>query len=166
MRTPAARAGKIVVTALPVIAGLLVFAAPGRTAAPGPPPSAIVWGDGVFSNRTAIADWLSSRGASYGRWARLHPAARDVVEHKRRRAAATADTRIDLPAQPSGGAAAWTRKIELVLLAGAALVMLVAVMPMPRIALPGVGLSATQRAYVFAIGLAVCVGVGIAVLRA
>lgn len=46
----------------------------------GPPPSAIVWGDRVFSSSNQLRDWLDSRGMSYRGWAQRHPAAVRIVD--------------------------------------------------------------------------------------
>lgn len=169
MRPPAALARKTVFTVAPVLAALLVLAA-NAGAATGPRPSAIVWGNGVFSSRATLADWLKSRGASYNRWARRHPDARAVLEHRRaapKTARARSDSTFAAPAAASNSRVThWTRLGETLLLAVAALAMLLALLPAPRLAIVGDGLSITQRAYVFAVGLAVCVGVGIAFLRA
>jgi hypothetical protein len=45
-------------------------------------PSAIVWGDRVFSGQRALKGWLTARGVSYHNWVREHPAALAVVLHE------------------------------------------------------------------------------------
>jgi hypothetical protein len=42
--------------------------------------SAIVWAGKVFDSPATISSWLSSRGASYHSWSRMHPGARAVLE--------------------------------------------------------------------------------------
>jgi hypothetical protein len=42
-------------------------------------PTAIVWGDRVFSDRAALARWLAERDHSYREWKRLHPAAAAIL---------------------------------------------------------------------------------------
>lgn len=37
-------------------------------------PTAIVWGDRVFTTRADLASWLRARGVRYETWARRHPA--------------------------------------------------------------------------------------------
>ena len=44
-----------------------------------PKPSAIVWGNRVFSSDRALAYWLGERGASYQSWAERHTAASRVI---------------------------------------------------------------------------------------
>jgi hypothetical protein len=43
------------------------------------PPTAVVWGNRVFSARPALAAWLHYRGVAYTHWAGLHPAASRVL---------------------------------------------------------------------------------------
>lgn len=45
-------------------------------------PSAIVWGDRTFADVQSFRRWLRERGASYERWARLHPDKAAVLEHR------------------------------------------------------------------------------------
>jgi hypothetical protein len=82
----------LVIAALLVVAGLLWLdvVQKMRHASPvpvpkGPPfPSAIVWGDHVFSSRTEFARWLHSKGASYSHWRKRFPSEAAVLEHRRR----------------------------------------------------------------------------------
>lgn len=50
--------------------------------APGARTRGIVWADRVFDDPLALRRWLRSRGASYERWAELHPADAAVLEHR------------------------------------------------------------------------------------
>lgn len=60
------------------VARTLTEAKPVKVA--GPPPSAIVWGDRVFSTSNQLRAWLDSRGMSYRGWAQRHPAAVRIVD--------------------------------------------------------------------------------------
>jgi hypothetical protein len=43
------------------------------------PPTAVVWGNRVFSARRPLSVWLHYRGVAYTRWAERHPAASRVL---------------------------------------------------------------------------------------
>jgi hypothetical protein len=43
------------------------------------PPTAVVWGDRVFSSRPPLAVWLHRRGVAYAVWAERHPRASQVL---------------------------------------------------------------------------------------
>jgi hypothetical protein len=45
--------------------------------------TSIVWGDRVFQSRPDLTGWLHARGATYVRWGINHPAARDLLEHRK-----------------------------------------------------------------------------------
>jgi hypothetical protein len=145
---------------------------------------AIAWDNRVFSSRTALASWLASRGTTYRRWARQHPADAAIVEHVPARAftppthqaagkparsgpqrAATARKSSGPVAAraPSAGTSASLRWAPILLLVLGAVVMLAAVIPAPLVQLPrGDWFSATHRTYVFALGFSIAIGVLIA----
>jgi hypothetical protein len=72
-------------------------------------PTAIVWGDRVFSSKSAFASWLRSTGVSYGEWARKHPDGLRTIDPKayrkltpaQRGVAATSPHRTAAPAAPA-----------------------------------------------------------------
>lgn len=43
------------------------------------PPTAVVWGNRVFSGRRPLTVWLHYRGVAYTLWAERHPAASRVL---------------------------------------------------------------------------------------
>jgi hypothetical protein len=43
------------------------------------PPTAVVWGNLVFSSRPPLAAWLHRRGVAYSVWAERHPRASQVL---------------------------------------------------------------------------------------
>jgi hypothetical protein len=43
------------------------------------PPTAVVWGDLVFSSRPPLAAWLHRRGVVFSVWAERHPRASQVL---------------------------------------------------------------------------------------
>jgi hypothetical protein len=45
------------------------------------PPTAVVWGDRVFSSQPPLAVWLHRRGVAYSVWAERHPPASQVLAH-------------------------------------------------------------------------------------
>jgi hypothetical protein len=45
-------------------------------------PTAIVWADRVFSNKSAFSAWLRSTGVSYAEWARRHPDGLRTIDPK------------------------------------------------------------------------------------
>jgi hypothetical protein len=45
-------------------------------------PQSLVWNDRVFTSRASLAAYLRHRGFSYEAWARKHPEAASVVEHR------------------------------------------------------------------------------------
>jgi hypothetical protein len=168
----------IVVAALLVAVTLCVLAArsltgPLRIAPPSAslPPRSIVWANRVFSSRSALTSWLAGNGASYEAWAKHHPAEAAILEHVHGsaftppRQKTTAVSRGSKPASPqatspSGSALAWARIGVLVV---ATLLMLVALIPADLVPLlVSNWLNTTRRTYVFALGLALCVGVLIA----
>lgn len=146
------------------------------TQSPAIRPNAIVWADRAFASRAALASWLASHGASYLQWATLHRVDAAIVEHVRipapgtlrppavrhegrAKTSALGSARVQAPgaSSASGISAAWARSV---LLALAAMVMLAAVVPEGLVRLAGGGrLSTTRRAYVFTVGLSVCIGV-------
>jgi hypothetical protein len=43
---------------------------------------ALVWGDGIFANKTELKAWIRLHGGSYSEWLKLHPSAKSLlVEH-------------------------------------------------------------------------------------
>jgi hypothetical protein len=136
-------------------------------------PRAIVWDNRVFSSRTALASWLASRGTTYQRWARQHPADAAIVEHVRVSSftpptGQAAGTVKQAGAQHGGGVGrssgtsslSWAPFVLLVLGAAA---MLLAVIPAALAQFPaGYWFNATRRTYVFALGFSISVGVLIA----
>jgi hypothetical protein len=57
-----------------------------RTAPPAPGHhGALVWGDGIFSNRAQVQAWLKLHGASYRVWRKTHPAALALVKPRVRK---------------------------------------------------------------------------------
>lgn len=53
-----------------------------------PPPGthgSLVWGDAIFANQIEMKAWLKLHGASYGPWAKLHPAALSLVKPRPKR---------------------------------------------------------------------------------
>src|SRR6476659_874330 len=76
-------------TAFCIIAGIAIYGIVSPySAKPSPPPpgtrGSLVWGDGIFSNRAQLKAWLGIHGASYGAWARTHPAAVRLVKPRAR----------------------------------------------------------------------------------
>lgn len=142
----------------------------------------IAWGSRVFSTKADLAAWLRSRGASYSVWATRHPGDRAILEHTTTTATggsaqaaatgsgatsansgetATPRASAGPPASStSGSSVSW---LTVALLAIASTTMLAALVPS---ALPVLGedvrLTETHRAYLFAAGLAVSVGVLVA----
>ena len=49
-----------------------------------PPVNAVVWGELVFSNPSALAHWLKVRGVGYSVWAQRHPPADHVLKRQKR----------------------------------------------------------------------------------
>jgi hypothetical protein len=45
--------------------------------------TSVVWGDRVFQSRADLTRWLHTRGATYVRWSTNHPAASDLLEHRK-----------------------------------------------------------------------------------
>lgn len=151
-----------------VLGVLLIATAPWSGVAradSGDQPTAIVWGDNVFSSRADLAAWLASRGATYGRWARLHPEGRAIVEHR------------PLPSPPSvavpltGGpqhavSISSPNRVEIMLLVLAATMMLLALTPVLRVsALGEARFTMTHRTYLFAVGCTICIAVLFAATR-
>ena len=56
------------------VAQTIRTAEPASVQAPGP--TAVAWGDRVFTSRKQLEVWLEARGLSYRAWAHNHPAAR------------------------------------------------------------------------------------------
>lgn len=144
----------------------------------------IVWGGRVFSKQADLAKWLRSRGASYSVWAELHPGDRAILEHTTKPAASgggqaagaraggtatstTASRSRKPPASAespattaSGSSVSWLR---IALLALASLSMLAALLPtVAPVSGEDISLTATHRAYLFAAGFSVSVGVLVA----
>ena len=75
-------------TAFLIIAGIAVYGIVSPYDAKSPPPpgqhGSLVWGDGIFSNRAQLKAWLGIHGASYGAWAKTHPAALRLVKPRTR----------------------------------------------------------------------------------
>ena len=72
-----------------IIAGIAVYGivSPYSTKQSPPAPGirgSLVWGDGIFSNRAQLKAWLGIHGASYGAWAKTHPAALRLVKPRAR----------------------------------------------------------------------------------
>ena len=152
-------------------------------------PASIVWNGTVFSSREQLERWLHSRGASYAEWAARHPADRKILEpdakaparrptsaaggstaspSQRSKAASSTPTAAQNPqgarlGSDSGTSLAWL-KLALVTLAALAMLagLLPGFVPVPRGALAVQWLNASRRAYLFAVGFSVCVGVLIA----
>jgi hypothetical protein len=130
----------------------------------GDQPTAIVWGDNVFSSRADLAAWLASRGATYGRWARLHPEGRAIVEHRALPSAPTVV--VPLAAAQHAVSISSPSGVEILLLVVAASMMLLALMPVLRVsALGDARLTATHRTYLFAFGFTICIAVLFAATR-
>ena len=72
------------VVALPWIFAVQKLMSP-RPVVSGANPTALVWGDRVFSSPRSIAGWLSPHGESYKGWAPLHPQAVAILTHQRYR---------------------------------------------------------------------------------
>jgi hypothetical protein len=123
-------------------------------------PTAIVWGDRTFASRAALASWLASHGVTYRQWAKLHRADAAIVEHVRTPARGILrppSVQAPRASSASGISAAWARAVLLVL---AVMVMLTAVAPEGLVRLAGGGrFGTTWRAYMFTVGLSVCIGV-------
>ena len=70
-----------------VLVGVAIFATYFRHVPRKPPPpgtrGALIWGDGVFSNRVEVKAWMTLHGASYRVWARHHPAALQLLPLKK-----------------------------------------------------------------------------------
>ena len=49
-----------------------------------PPVNAVVWGELVFSNPSALAHWLRVRGVGYSVWAHRHPPADHVLKKRQK----------------------------------------------------------------------------------
>jgi hypothetical protein len=74
------------------VALVAVLAVAGGLAAPGAlggtdlrpgiptPPSALLWGSGIFFDRPAFEHWLRERNRTYEVWAGFHPAGRAILE--------------------------------------------------------------------------------------
>jgi hypothetical protein len=69
--------------AFALVAGVWTLAIRALAAHPtvsnGTAPTAIVWSDRVFWKPQAMRSWIEGRGASYARWARLHPSAVSIL---------------------------------------------------------------------------------------
>jgi len=151
-----------------VLGVLLIAAAPWSAVARadiGDRPTAIVWGDNVFSSRADLAAWLASRGATYGRWARLHPEGRAIVEHRAVRPAPA--SAVPLAGGPQHVVSVSSpSRIEIMLLVLAAAMMLLAVTPTLRVSAFGdARLTMTHRTYLFAVGITICLAVLFAAMR-
>jgi hypothetical protein len=142
-------------------------------------PHSIVWANRVFSSKAGLSAWLVSRGTAYELWASRHPGDAAIVEHLARTAGSlparapkvkTSASQPQVPATAahslpeqtptpsahSGGSGSW---LELLLLGAAVMAMLAAATPaaLARV-VGGEWLSSARRAYMFALGLSVCVG--------
>lgn len=173
----------VAVVAVPwaVVARTLVNAKPldtGSTVAA----RSIAWGGRVFSTKAALAAWLRSRGGSYSTWAARNPSDRAILEHTTTAAiggsaqaagtgsgltSASSDgtatpqaSARPLAGSTSGSSVSW---LTVALLAIASATMLAALVPSAVSVLgEDVRLTETHRAYLFAAGLAVSVGVLVA----
>lgn len=147
------------------------------------PPHAIVWGGRVFSSQAPFAAWLRSRGGSYRVWAARHPDERAVLERTAaptrnstaKAARSGSSSKASAPTVTVGAAEhaatsaadgssstslSWLR---IALLALASVMIIAALAPVPVLDSSGQALlGATQRAYLFAGGLSVGVGILIA----
>lgn len=178
-------AAAIAVVAAPwaVVARTLVNAKPVDTGSAVAARS-IAWGGRVFSKQADLAAWLRSRGASYSVWAARHPGDRAILEHTATAATggdnaqaagttgsgvtsanagktATPQASAGSPAgSTSGRSVSW---LTIILLALASMTMLAAFAPsvVPVLG-EDVRLTEIHRAYLFAAGLAVSVGVLVA----
>jgi hypothetical protein len=79
----------IAVVAVPWVAVVRQIRNARPAAVPRTLPTALIWGDRVFTSRAALEFWLRSRGASYSTWAHLHGDATKVFEPGRVAAAST-----------------------------------------------------------------------------
>jgi hypothetical protein len=173
----------VVVVAVPwfVVARTLVNAKPVATDVAAP--RSIAWGGRVFSTKADLAAWLRSHGASYGVWAELHPNDRAILERtstvgngssqsaEAGPGTATVSTTPSGTATPhasgatsatsaSGNSVSW---LTITLLALASIAMLAALLPsVVPVTGEDVRLTSTQRAYLFAAGFSVSVGVLVA----
>jgi hypothetical protein len=75
-----------------------------------PPPGqrgSLVWGDGIFANKTELKAWLKLHGAgSFQQWAKQHPAALNLVQPRKHRAAVPAKAKVTKPARTQKAAPA------------------------------------------------------------
>jgi hypothetical protein len=85
--------------------------------------TSIVWGDRVFQSRPDLTGWLHARGATYVRWGINHPAARDLLEHRKptkhenvRHAKPTTSTVARAPSDPTAAASGFPFERTLVAL--------------------------------------------------
>lgn len=145
---------------------VLCLAAPAHGGKPAPQR----WADRSFATSGELSQWLGSRGADYGRWAALHPAAAAALEgrvppeppviltdaHDRPRPPAAAN-----PAQAAGS------RLDSLLPAIPALVALLlalAVVPLPGrgplVLLRGRRLELVAAAVAVAVGLLIARGLG------
>jgi hypothetical protein len=165
----------LAVAVVPWVFAVEKLASPERIAPPAgraePQPHSVVWANRVFSSRAALTSWLSARGATYERWAKLHRADAAIVEHlpaplkppaakAPAQRAATPDAQAT-PSSGSGGSLAWAQ-VVLVVLAAMAMVFSAAPAAVLVRVLGVHWLSTTRRTYLFTLGLSVCVGVLIA----
>jgi hypothetical protein len=169
--------GALVVTALLVWGGLVRSLIVVKPVVPhSARPTAIVWHDRVFSSRKQIAVWLRSHGRDYRGWARQHPGAIAVLEHRpvKKRPAAPPVTTVP-NARAIGrvshhGDAAWVGYVLwtiVAMLAAAALVASGALRTVPASAVAGMTRSGPLqplRRLTGTIGLAVIVAVSILLL--
>jgi hypothetical protein len=92
-----------------ILAGVAAFAVVSpnnqRTTPPSRP-GALVWGDGIFANKTELQAWLRLHTGSYRRWARQHPAALRLVDGHPVRSASRRKSATAAPAPARGKARA------------------------------------------------------------
>jgi hypothetical protein len=86
-RGPLAAVVAVAVVAVVWVQVALVLDKPLRQSASTLQPTAVVWGNRVFSDVRSLRRWLMSRGESYSAWSRTHPQARAILEHRRYRIA-------------------------------------------------------------------------------
>jgi hypothetical protein len=166
-----------------VVARTLTHAKPVHVA--GSRPSAIVWGDRVFSSRAQLAGWLTARGGSYRHWSALHPVARSTVEHTARKAFRPPPTRTKaagpttaakrrhaastrpLQVAATGSTLPWATLVKVALAVLASAMMLVALVPATQLEFREIRpLSLEHRTYLFAAGFSTLAGIAVGLVLA
>jgi hypothetical protein len=136
-----------------------------------PAPTAFVWSDRVFWKPQAMRSWIEGRGASYARWARLHPNAVSILighpvaprlqpTSPTRQAAKPTPAR-EQPVEPAGASpsVAYKALFALLLVVGGALFLLALVPPgFLQQSRWTAWISAQRRPYALMAGISVLVG--------